>query len=92
MTTSRKLTILSLLCGALALLTLVAERTLTPDFYLAIQIVGRGLIANVVVQAALITLALVGLVSLCACAWERMDREYERRTAEPKTNRGPKAA
>ncbi len=84
MTPAKQLRYLVLLVVALVLAVKAASVAFTPDLYLALRIVAQGVISNVIVQALLITLALVGLVSMCAAAWDRADRRYR--------NTGRKAA
>lgn len=74
MTASRQLAILGFFLAAAMIFAKTAEIALRPEHYDAIVILGRAVIRNVVVQAVLVTVALVGLVSLCAAAWDRVDQ------------------
>ena len=80
MKASSQLFLLSGFLAAAMIFSKVAEIALRPEHYAALVTFGHALIGNVVVQAGLITAGLVGLVSLCALAWDRMDREYKERT------------
>ena len=80
MKASSQLFLLSGLLAAAMVFAKVAEIALRPEHYAALCAFGRGLIGNVVVQAGLITAGLVGLVSLCALAWDKADRRYQERT------------
>lgn len=80
MTASRQLFLLSGFLAAAMVFAKTAEIALRPEHYAALVTFGRALIGNVVVQAVLITVALVGLVSMCAAAWDKADRRYQERT------------
>lgn len=82
MSASRQLALLAAFCAVSALAVKVAQIALTPEFYAALVVVAQGAINNVVVQALLITVALVGLVSMCAMAWDRADRRYHNSKTE----------
>jgi len=88
MTASRQLALLGFFLAAAMIFAKVAEIALRPEHYAALVAFGHALIRNVVVQAVLITVALVGLVSLCAMAWDKADRRYR----NSKTERGDRAA
>ncbi len=74
MPASKQLAYLGAVTLALAAIVKSAQVALTPEFRIALQIVGAALIENVVVQALLVTIALVGLLSLCVAAWEKAER------------------
>ena len=78
MKASSQLFLLSGFLAAAMVFSKVAEIALRPEHYAALCAFGRGLIGNVVVQAGLITAALVGLVSLCVASWERAEQRYKR--------------
>lgn len=80
MKASTQLTLLGFFLLAAAIFSKTAEIALRPDHFDALVTFGRALIGNVVVQAALVTAGLVGLVSICAAAWDRADRRYRERT------------
>lgn len=80
MKASSQLFLLSGFLAAAVVFAKVAEIALRPEHYNALVTFGRALIGNVVVQAALVTAGLVGLVSICAAAWDRADRRYRERT------------
>jgi hypothetical protein len=64
------------LCGVL--LVVCARLALTPEFSAALATVGSAIARNVAVRALGITLAVVGLLSLCAAAWDRDDKRREK--------------
>jgi hypothetical protein len=70
-------TLLLLVTGTASAVLLIkaAQVAFTPELYAALCVAGRAVASNVVVQALVITLALVGIVSACAAAWD-----YEERT------------
>jgi len=76
MTPSRHLTYLVTVALCLGIIVTAAQISLTPDLLAAARIVLAGAFANVVVQAVLITLGFVGLLSLCALAWDKAERRY----------------
>ncbi len=84
MKASTQLYLLGFFLLAAVVFAKTAEIALRPDHFDALVTFGRALIGNVVVQAALVTAGLVGLVSICAAAWDRADRRYR----NSKTERG----
>ncbi len=79
---ARQLLLLGFVCAGAAAVVKTVQVTATLETRIAIQ---RGLTAaasNVVVQALFVTAIFAGLVSMIALAWERMTRQYERRTEE----------
>lgn len=80
MKASTQLYLLGFFLLAAVVFAKTAELALVPAHYAALCTFGRALINNVVVQAALVTAGLVGLVSICAAAWDRADRRYRERT------------
>ena len=80
MSAPRQLVLLGFFLAASVVFAKTAELALVPEHYAALVAFGRALINNVVVQAGLVTAALVGLVSMCAMAWDRAERRYQERT------------
>lgn len=87
MSARRQLVLLVAFAVCMTLIVKIAQLALVPDFFLALEGLGRRVIENLVVQSLLVTLGFVWLISLCACAWERMEREYVRRTGEDEARR-----
>ena len=79
MSANRQLAVLGFFLAAAAIFAKVAEIALRPEHYDALVVFGRALVGNVVVQAGLVTVALVGLVSMCALAWDKAERRYQER-------------
>jgi len=82
MKASSQLFLLSGFLAAAVVFAKVAEIALRPEHYAALCTFGHALVGNVVVQAVLITVALVGLVSMCALAWDKADRWYRNSKTE----------
>lgn len=82
MTASRQLALLGFFLAASVVFAKTAELALVPEHYAALVAFGRALLGNVVVQAGLVTVALVGLVSMCALAWDKADRWYRNSKTE----------
>lgn len=80
MKASSQLFLLGTFLAASVVFAKTAELALVPAHYAALCTFGRALINNVVIQAGLITATLVGLVSMCALAWDRAERRYQERT------------
>lgn len=78
MKASTQLFLLSGLLLASVVFAKTAEIALRPQHFDAVCAFGRALLGNVVVQAGLVTAALVGIVSLCAAAWDRVDQRRAR--------------
>lgn len=82
MSPSRQILYLVTVCAAVTLIVKSAQIAFTPELRTAAEILLAGILGNVVVQALLITVGLVWLVSICAWTWERADRDYVRRAEE----------
>lgn len=76
MTPSRHLTYLLTVALCLAVIVTAAQISLTPDLLAAARIVLAGAFANVVVQAVLVTIGFVWLISLCALSWDKAERRH----------------
>ena len=70
-----------ILCG-LVLATKAAQVSLTPEFWAWLSVAGKALVQSSAVKFLVIATVLLWGLSMVALAWERMEREHERRTTE----------
>lgn len=82
MSARRQLALVAFTGAALTLIAKVAQVSLTPEFYQWLSVAGQALVQSAAVKFLVVSVVLLWCLSLLALAWERMDREHERRTNE----------